>query len=283
MSTTFQYVIGKRDVPDQILKDRHGRSFRKLEGSESGWVFLEADSSLVEPLENLALAWSTMADTPVLGTSVETSDYAYVVAAESGGIAARFLINPQGAEDLREGVIALGKCQEVGRNWRSIGARGLAEWSKSAPTQVDYQTVLKLVRKRWLFPEDGVDELLRLVRLSPPRLVAQGDFDEVSSLLDSGKVWDFGRPPVDRSRERYVMGYGEGFIGIWDREQPGPPLRRFHYSREGWEDAYREWGRMIRRWPWRLELEWQLWHRSPSAKRIAGEIARRLKSRRGSE
>lgn len=40
------------------------------------------------------------------------------------------------------------------------------------------------------------------------------------------------------SGERYLLGYGVGFFGIWDRLQPGGPVRRFPRTDEGWRDAW---------------------------------------------
>jgi len=37
---------------------------------------------------------------------------------------------------------------------------------------------------------------------------------------------------------RYLLGYGPGYFGIWDREAPGGPIRRFPRSDEGWRDAW---------------------------------------------
>jgi len=40
------------------------------------------------------------------------------------------------------------------------------------------------------------------------------------------------------SGQRYLLGYGRDFFGIWDREQPGPPIQRFPRTDEGWRDAW---------------------------------------------
>jgi hypothetical protein len=41
------------------------------------------------------------------------------------------------------------------------------------------------------------------------------------------------------SGTRYLLGYGEGFYGIWDRESPATPLERFPRTDAGWADAWR--------------------------------------------
>jgi hypothetical protein len=40
------------------------------------------------------------------------------------------------------------------------------------------------------------------------------------------------------SGTRYVLGYGQGFFGIWDRTQAGGPVSRFPRNDDGWEQAW---------------------------------------------
>jgi hypothetical protein len=40
------------------------------------------------------------------------------------------------------------------------------------------------------------------------------------------------------SGERYLLGYGVEFFGIWDRLMPGAPVRRFPRTDEGWREAW---------------------------------------------
>ena len=40
------------------------------------------------------------------------------------------------------------------------------------------------------------------------------------------------------SGERYILGYGADFFGIWDRGVPGPPVLRFPRTDEGWNEAW---------------------------------------------
>ena len=39
--------------------------------------------------------------------------------------------------------------------------------------------------------------------------------------------------------QRYVLGYGIDFYGIWDRLAPGPPVMRFARTDQGWQEAWR--------------------------------------------
>jgi hypothetical protein len=38
---------------------------------------------------------------------------------------------------------------------------------------------------------------------------------------------------------RYLLGYGQTFFGIWDRQNPSSPVERFPRSDEGWGQAWR--------------------------------------------
>jgi uncharacterized protein DUF4328 len=40
------------------------------------------------------------------------------------------------------------------------------------------------------------------------------------------------------SGDRYLLGFGTDFFGIWDREKPGGPVLRFPRNDRGWEDAW---------------------------------------------
>ena len=48
------------------------------------------------------------------------------------------------------------------------------------------------------------------------------------------------------SGERYILGYGTDFFGIWDRTIPGPAVLRFPRTDEGWNQA---WGQFAVREP----------------------------------
>jgi hypothetical protein len=42
------------------------------------------------------------------------------------------------------------------------------------------------------------------------------------------------------SGQRYLLGYGQAFFGIWDRQMPGSPVQRFPRTDEGWRQAWLE-------------------------------------------
>jgi hypothetical protein len=41
------------------------------------------------------------------------------------------------------------------------------------------------------------------------------------------------------SGQRYLLGYGRSFFGIWDRQAPAAPVERFTRDDSGWTDAWR--------------------------------------------
>ena len=41
------------------------------------------------------------------------------------------------------------------------------------------------------------------------------------------------------SGTRYLLGYGTGFFGIWDRQNPAAPVERFPRTDDGWSQAWR--------------------------------------------
>jgi hypothetical protein len=41
------------------------------------------------------------------------------------------------------------------------------------------------------------------------------------------------------SGQRYLLGYGKTFFGIWDRQAPVAPVERFTRDDSGWQEAWR--------------------------------------------
>ncbi|MEW6058603.1 MAG: hypothetical protein AB1551_00410 [Actinomycetota bacterium] len=61
------------------------------------------------------------------------------------------------------------------------------------------------------------------VSLPPPPAASAGP-DEVLQYTHSGR--------------RYLLGMGRDCFGIWDRQQPGPPIARFPRTDDGWRQAW---------------------------------------------
>ena len=50
------------------------------------------------------------------------------------------------------------------------------------------------------------------------------------------------------SGERYLLGYGAGFYGIWNRQSPAVPIERFPRSDDGWGQAWQRYAAIERNW-----------------------------------
>jgi hypothetical protein len=46
------------------------------------------------------------------------------------------------------------------------------------------------------------------------------------------------------SGARYLLGYGQDFFGVWDRETPGGPVRRYPRTDDGWRQAWTDYSAM---------------------------------------
>jgi hypothetical protein len=53
-----------------------------------------------------------------------------------------------------------------------------------------------------------------------------------------------GEPVFSHTGQRYVLGYDDESYGIWDRQSPATPSRRFPKSNEGWQQAWMEYSRL---------------------------------------
>ena len=53
-----------------------------------------------------------------------------------------------------------------------------------------------------------------------------------------GVPGDTGAVQFSYSGQRYLLGYGGDFFGIWDRGAPGPPVERFPRTDDGWSQAW---------------------------------------------
>jgi hypothetical protein len=46
------------------------------------------------------------------------------------------------------------------------------------------------------------------------------------------------QPTFSHSGQRYLLGYTSVEYAIWDRQTPGPPIRKFAKSEAGWSEAW---------------------------------------------
>jgi hypothetical protein len=52
-----------------------------------------------------------------------------------------------------------------------------------------------------------------------------------------------GAERLSHSGDNFILGFGAGFFGIWDRHNPGPPVARFPRTDDGWTQAWEEFTR----------------------------------------
>ena len=50
------------------------------------------------------------------------------------------------------------------------------------------------------------------------------------------------------SGDRYLLGYGEDFFGMWDRNVPGGPVQRFPRDDDGWRQCWAAFTSRETRW-----------------------------------
>jgi hypothetical protein len=67
----------------------------------------------------------------------------------------------------------------------------------------------------------------------------------------AGPVVGEGALRFSHSGERYILGYGAGFFGIWDRGIPGPAVLTYARTDEGWNEA---WAQFMAREPRSIEV-----------------------------
>jgi hypothetical protein len=138
----------------------------------------------------------------------------------------RLVFNPRAASDYKEGIWALRAVVDAASpDWVKDQAERFAKWSNSAPRQVNPESVRELMSSRWDFAEEPVYRICDEIGLPLPAVNDVEGFAGASALFD--KPRNMGDRIVDWARTRYVVGLGRDFVGIWDRSQPGPPIRRY--------------------------------------------------------
>jgi hypothetical protein len=243
VGSTFQYILIKPDprstsaLPTELVE-----GFDTLGESETGWVFLQA--SQTETLTDLnkrmrGLAVSLLG--PALAAFVEDSSYAFMSAMSPSQPLFSFMLNPSLAVGHKEGQWALEKCTDGA----GAAAENMSAWSRLAPSAIEPEQVRALIDKEWVSADEGVEELLDLMGLPLPPDPALRQFIGALTLHDRGKFVS-GRREVDIAESRYLVGVGSDFLGIWDRQSPGPPIRRYPRNSQGMRAVYEEWFRLAR-------------------------------------
>lgn len=202
-------------------------------GERAAWSLIFRKG--VVPLEALrtpAAAWSVKEGEPIAFGAVETSDFAYLVAMSDGNARAFALINPERASAFANGVRVL----EAAAGWEAaLGLDGaaMAAWAAEYGIPSDLQRIDHVLSSTWEDALDGLDALLTAVGLpsthgAPPHHA----YGEATTVNDSGGATIRGIF-LRLEDQPYVMGSGEGFIGVWERADPREPRARFPSSQDG--------------------------------------------------
>jgi hypothetical protein len=219
-----------------VLKMGNGREADSFFSSEvvewlgrhpEGWEFLRVKQVLPGPGFEEMIGRVVVGESDrALGSFVEDSDYAYVIAFAPGHVFIPFLLNPDAARDYKDGRLVLERL--AAGNWSGDvedTSQSLAAWSAECPQQITPAEVRHLLTRQWTYAEEGVARLLDALGLPFPAR------DELSRLegardLILGKSGPTGEM-IDWEESRFVVGLGEDFVGVWDRQNPGLPVRRF--------------------------------------------------------
>ncbi len=175
----------------------------------------------------------------------------YVAAITSEGSTVETLLNADLASGSSEGVRAQERTRhphEGGEGWRERAAIALISWARDAPRRPDLPELMGILQKHWTPIDLGVDRLFQVFGLSWP-LDPGSSGDQFEGAWKD--PWDegievIGGMPVDLAEERFVIGEGAEFWGIWDRHYPGPPVKRFPHSEDGKLLARFEWVALVR-------------------------------------
>lgn len=114
------------------------------------------------------------------------------------------------------------------------GADFFGIWDRQAPT---------MPTERFARTDEGWRQAwTRFAALEPNHVaVPQGaGMDQGStSPSDSGSAVDNAVLQYTHSGQRYLLGYGRTFFGIWDRQAPQTPIEKFARDDAGWAAAWR--------------------------------------------
>lgn len=167
MSLTFQYLLVRgSNAQLEVPKNTSFRSYRhELEGWTAFIVHTQDLLDLAE-MEQLAAVTSQAHDL-TLGNYVETSDFGYCIGASDGRIDFRVVINPHGAEGLVQGMWALERCRTASGStaWQLQAAQDIRTWAAGLIETPNAEAVLRILDKDWLYSEEGVRELVRLLQV----------------------------------------------------------------------------------------------------------------------
>lgn len=203
----------------------------------SGWLLFEQGLvTTVTELRRFAARWSAHTNGAVLGSSIRDSDFAIVVGANLGEVIMEAVVNPRSAKSYGEGELTTSLMDNSAR---------MSRWSLLAPEQVSARWVEKLLTKQWDFAEDAVAKLWEKLGLDVPETHDETVLFEGAKILNNNGTVRPSNVSIDLETSRFVLGYGDDFVGIWDRTNPGPPVLQYPSTAEGSQAAYLKWHEMV--------------------------------------
>jgi hypothetical protein len=167
--------------------------------------------------------------------AVQSSDFAYLAAIDDGEVTARAVINRRLAEDFQEGLAALQACRELygTDEWEPLATASLSSWREPIQARRGPGDLERILAREWVDALEGMDHLLEAVGVPPSgSLTTEPVFGEARYVDDSGggSIRGVGLRFEDQP---FVMGVGEGFLGVWDRAHPATPAARFPSTPDG--------------------------------------------------
>jgi hypothetical protein len=110
------------------------------------------------------------------------------------------------------------------------GADYFGLWDRQSPS---------VATERWPRTDEGWRAAwIRFLALEPKYVAVPADqpVEQPAAEVDPG---DQEVLRYTHTGQRYLLGYGATFFGIWDRERPDSPIERFPRTDEGWVSAWR--------------------------------------------
>jgi hypothetical protein len=103
-------------------------------------------------------------------------------------------------------------------------------WDRQSPSEP---------AERFARTDDGWRQAwLRFVGLEPNHVAVPAEGAGQSGAMGAA-TGEAHAEQYTHSGTRYLLGYGQDFFGIWDRQDPSRPVERFPRTDEGWADAWR--------------------------------------------
>lgn len=109
-------------------------------------------------------------------------------------------------------------------------------WDRQSPT---------VAAERWPRTDEGWRAAwVRFVALEPKHVAVPAEGAEQQGEPATGGAAGDAAGDTDVVRythtgQRYLLGFGQTFFGIWDRQSPAAPIERFPRTDEGWAQAWR--------------------------------------------